>query len=75
MENLTQEQVTAIKNYLTAQIVLDKHLAVTKTGYDPKLTEAVKLTVSELKKVFTQDEVDFLINAAYRSDLVNSFLK
>jgi hypothetical protein len=75
MENLTQEQVTAIKNYLTAQIVLDKHLAVTKTGFDPKLTEATRLTVSELKKVFAQEEVDFLTSAAYRADLVNSFLK
>jgi hypothetical protein len=75
MENFTPEQIAAVKNYLTAQVALDNHLTAAKTEYDSKLTEAVKLTVSELKKVFAQDEIDFITSAAYKNELINAFLK
>ena len=75
MDNFTQDQVTAIKNYLTAQVSLDKHLAGAKIGYNPQFTDAVKLTISALKSVFTKDEVDFITSAAYRDELVKAFIK
>ena len=73
--DFTQEQASAITNYLTAQIALDKHLAQAKIGYNPKFTDAVKSSVSELKRVFAQDEVDFITSAAYRDDLVKVFVE
>lgn len=75
MENFTGEQITAITNYLNSEIELEKHLKIAKNGYNPKFTDAVKTTATELKKVFTQDEVDFITNAGYRNDLINAFVK
>jgi len=75
MENLSKEQITAIKDYLTAQIALDKHAAKVKIGYSSELSDALKLSVNILKKVFTQDEVDFMTSATYRNDLVKAFLE
>lgn len=73
--NFTPEQITAIKNYLTAKVALDKHLAGANKGYNPKFTDNVKQTASALKTVFAQDEVDFITSAAYKNELVNTFLK
>jgi hypothetical protein len=74
MENLTQEQIIAIKKYLTAVIALDKHLEKASIGYRPRFVDAVKRSKEELAKLFSQDEVDFLTSAAYRPELIAHFL-
>jgi hypothetical protein len=74
MENFTAEQISAIKNYLTAKVALDKHLETAKVGYNQKFTDAVGVAVDELKKVFDQDEVSFITNGGCRDELVKAFL-
>ena len=73
--NLTAEQTTAIVNYLNAEIALENHLGKATQGYNPTFTNAVKIEVENIKKLFAQDEVDFLTSAAYRPELINTFIK
>jgi hypothetical protein len=49
-------------------------LETAKVGYNPKFTDAVKTAAAELKKVFEQEEVDFITSAAYRDELIKAFL-
>ena len=74
MENFTPEQIKLIKDYLTAEIALDKHLEGAKRGYNPKFTDAVKQASGALKGKFPPDEVSFITSAAYRPDLIKAFL-
>lgn len=73
--NLTAEQTTAIISYLNAEIALKNHLEKATHGYNPTFTDAVKAEIENLKKLFAQDEVDFLTSAVYQPELIKTFIK
>lgn len=74
MDNFTQEEIVAIKKFLSAQIALDKHLEKAKDGYKARFVEDVDASVENLKKIFPVEEVDFIISAAYRPELIKAFV-
>lgn len=69
---LTKEQQSAIVAYLKSKKEFDTNNS--KTGYSQKLSSNVKQAVSELKKLFSIEEFNFLTSAAYLPELEKHFL-
>ena len=74
MENFTQEEINLIKDYLKAEVALDKHLDGAKRGYTPKFTDADKQTAAAVRTHFAKDDADFILSPAYRPELIKAFL-
>jgi len=67
---MTAEQEKALINYLKATKAFDTSLKYAKRGYGADLSMAVQKSVAELKKLFSQEEVDYLTCAAYQPEIM-----